>query len=316
MAGGAAAALALRRLVLRHHGPLLDQRPGLGPDGVVAGAEPIDLPQPADAPPHRRGHAALLLHGFGDTPQSMAYLAGYLHGLGYAVRAPLLPGHGRTIRAFTASTADAWLAHARRELAGLRRRYARVVVVGQSMGGAMAAALAVEAAAGPDGGPDALVLLAPYLTMPVHLHQLARTHRLWAPVVPLLPSRGGASILDDVERAASLSLGVVSGRLLAELRRVVALAWAALPRLTMPVLVVHSRRDARVAPDAATRAVARIGSHRKHLAWVDEGGHVLSVDRGRERLFALAAEWLDHELARAAPPLPRRPRLKVRRRGV
>jgi carboxylesterase len=312
---GAGAALVVRRLVLRRHRPLLDARPGLGADGIVAGGGAIDLPAPAGAPPHRRGHAALLLHGFGDTPQSMAYLAGYLNGLGYAVRAPLLPGHGRTLRAFTVSTADHWLAHARRELAHVRRRAERLVVVGQSMGGALAAVLAAEAANGPDGAPDALVLLAPYLAMPAHVHHLARTHRLWAPLLPLLPSRGEGSILDDAERAASLSLGVVSGPLLAELRRVVARATAALPRLAMPVLVVQSRRDSRIAPEACERAVARIGSRRKHLVWVDEGGHVLAVDRGRDRLFALAAEWLDHEFARAAPPAGR-PRLKVRRPGV
>ena len=301
LGGGAAAALVLQRLVLRRHGPLLDSRPGLGPDGVVAGGGTIVLPAPADAPAHHPDRAALVLHGFGDTPQSMAYLAGYLNGIGYAVRAPLLPGHGRTVRAFTASTADQWLAHARREFQRLRRRHALVVIVGQSMGGALATVLAAEAADRGEPGPDALVLLAPYLAMPVHVHHLARTHRVWRPFLPLLPSGGGDSIVDAVERAANLSLGVVSGSLLAELRRVVALATDALPRVTVPVLVVQSRRDRRISAEACARAVARLGSRRKRLAFVDEGGHVLSVDHGRERLFALAARWLDNELARAAP---------------
>lgn len=290
--------LALRRLVLRRHTPLLDRRPGLGPDGVVAGGAPIELPTPDDAPAYRRGRAALVLHGFGDTPQSVAYLAGYLHGLGYAVRAPLLPGHGRTLRAFTASTAEQWIAHARAQLAELRLRHRRVVIVGQSMGGAIAAILAAETAADLAARPDALVLLAPYLAMPPHVLQLARTHRLWSPVVPLVGSRGDASILDLAERAASLSLGVVSGPLLDELRRVVARADVALPRLAAPVLVVQSRQDRRITVAACARAVRRIGSRRKRLAFVDEGGHVLAVDHGRDRLFALAARWLDHELER------------------
>ena len=289
-AAGTAATLALRAVAFRRYRSLLDARPDLGPDGVIAGGGAIDLAAPRDA---RDDRAALLLHGFGDTPQSMAYLAGYLQAAGWAVRAPLLPGHGRTVRHFAASRADAWIAHARTELAELRRRHARVAVVGQSMGGAIAAMLAAEQPA-----PEALVLLAPYLAMPAHLRHLSRAHALWSLVLPFVASGGTNSIFDDVERARSLAYGVVSGRLLAELRTVVERARAALPNVTPPTLVVQSRRDHRIAPGACERAVARIGARRTQLVWLNEGGHVLTVDRGRERVFALVAAWLDAELAR------------------
>ena len=70
-----------------------------GQDGVIPGAGPIRLDRPGGA------HAVLLVHGFGDTPQTLGYLARDLHARGYTVRAPLLPGHGRTLRAFAASRA-------------------------------------------------------------------------------------------------------------------------------------------------------------------------------------------------------------------
>ncbi|HEU4630393.1 MAG TPA: alpha/beta fold hydrolase [Gemmatimonadaceae bacterium] len=293
-AGLALVALALatrRRALLRHAPP--DIATAAGADDVRPGAEPIDLPAPPGA---RDDRAALLLHGFGDTPQSLAYLAGYLQAAGWAVRVPLLPGHGRTVRRFAASCADDWIAHARGELTDLRRRHARVALVGQSMGGALAAILAAERPA-----PDAVVLLAPYLAMPARLRHLSRMQALWSPVLPFLASGGERSILDDAERARSLAYGVVSGRLLAELRAVVERAAAALPAVTSPTLVVQSRRDHRIAPVACERAVARLGARRTRLVWLDEGGHVLAVDRGRERVFALVAAWLDAELARARP---------------
>lgn len=293
-AAGAAVAVRLRRSTLRRHGSLLDGRPGLGPDGVVAGGAAMVLPADGE-------RAALVLHGFGDTPQSVGYLAGYLHGLGYAVHAPLFPGHGRTLRAFTRSGADAWIAHARDALGALRARHRHVVIVGQSMGGAIATILAAEAPP-----PDAVVLLAPYLAMPTSLRHLARAHPLWSPLLPLVASGGERSILDEAERGRSLALGVVSGRMLAELRAVVERAAAALPRVTAPALVVQSRRDHRIAPDACAAAVRRLGSRRKHLVWLDEGGHVLAVDHGRERLFALAAAWLERELTRRELPTVRR----------
>lgn len=284
-------ALAARRRALRLHAPPLDGTTR-APDDIRPGAEPIDLPAPPDA---RDDRAVLLLHGFGDTPQSLAYLAGYLQAAGWAVRVPLLPGHGRTVRRFAASRATEWIAHARAELVELRRRHARVAVVGQSMGGAIATILAAEPPA-----PDAVALLAPYLAMPAHLRHLSRAHALWSPVLPFLASGGERSILDAAERARSLAYGVVSGRLLAELRMVVERAAAVLPRVVPPTLVVQSRRDHRIAPEACERAVARLGARRKRLVWLDEGGHVLAVDRGRERVFALVAAWLDAELARTA----------------
>jgi hypothetical protein len=57
----------------------------VGPDGIIRGAEPIALGS--------GGRGVLILHGFGDTPQSVSSLALELRAHGYTVRAPLLAGH-------------------------------------------------------------------------------------------------------------------------------------------------------------------------------------------------------------------------------
>ncbi len=283
-AAGAAAAVT-RALTLRRHRALLAGRARLGAAGIVEGAEAIELAAPDGAPADR---AVLVLHGFGDTPQSVGYLAGYLHGSGWMVRAPLLPGHGRTLRDFVATGAADWIAHARAELALLRERAPRVAIVGQSMGGAIATILAAE-----EPAPDALVLLAPYVGMPDYLRRLAHAWPLWEPLLPFVGARGESSILDEDERTRSLAYGAVSGRLLRELLQVTQRAREAAPRVGAPTLVVQSRHDNRIAPETARAAFERLGSRRKRLVWLDEGAHVLAVDRGRDRLFALVAAWLD-----------------------
>src|ERR671933_423779 len=143
------------------------ERLPVGADGVVPGAAASALRQPAGEPAPKEG--VLLLHGFGDTPQVFAYLAAELHARGYAVYAPLLPGHGRTLRDFAASTAEEWLAVAGEALREMRERYGRVAAVGLSMGGALAT---IEAAR--TDRLDALVLLAPYYDAPLALRRLAR----------------------------------------------------------------------------------------------------------------------------------------------
>src|SRR6478672_9394473 len=62
------------------------------------------------------GRALLLLHGSGDTPQTLRYLAERLNAVGYTVYAPLLPGHGRSPRAFTQVSAEGYLSAAREAL--------------------------------------------------------------------------------------------------------------------------------------------------------------------------------------------------------
>jgi carboxylesterase len=251
-----------------------------GPDGVVVGAAPFDLP--ADT-----GRAALLLHGFGDTPQALEYLAAYLQSHGWAVRAPLLPGHGRSLAEFAATRAVDWIDLARRELETLRARYPAVSIVGLSMGGSLATILAAEAR-----DVRALVLLAPYLSMPTRLRRAAAAHHLLGIGIPYLRGGGERSIRDPAEVARNLSYGFTTPRLVHELGRVVQQARHAAPSVTAPTLVIQSRQDNRIPPDAAERAFALFTARDRRLMWTEGNGHIISVDYGRHAVFTSVVEWL------------------------
>jgi carboxylesterase len=274
----------------------------LRPDGIVVGASPIDLP--ADGT-----HGVLLLHGFGDTPQTLEYLATYIHAQGWSVRAPLLPGHGRTLDEFAASRASDWIDVARKELELLRSRYDTVAVVGLSMGGSLATILAAES-------PDirAVVLLAPYLSMPTRLRRAASLHRVLSVVFPFLRGGGERSIRDPAEAARNLAYGFTTPRLVFELSRVVALARAAAPTVSVPTLVVQSRQDNRIPPDAAERAFALFTAHERQILWTEGNGHIITVDYGRQAVFAATTDWLNKHARdpRRLPPVERlteRPRI-------
>jgi carboxylesterase len=303
VAAAAAAAVAVaRERARRRIEARVAARLPLGPDGVVRGAGPVALDAPP-APDGRPAPAALVLHGFGDTPQSVAELARHLHAAGWTVRVPLLPGHGRTARAFAAVRAAEWLDAARDAYAALRTRAgaapggAPVALVGQSMGAALAAVLAAEAAAADERVP-ALVLLAPYLAAPASVRWGARLAPLLALGVAYLSSDGGARSIHDAEaRAQALGCGIVTPHLVRELARIVDLARRALPRIAAPTLAVLSRLDNRVAPADGAAAFARVGAAArrppvKALVWLGASGHVIAADRERARVFALAEAWL------------------------
>src|SRR5256714_15588744 len=156
-------------------------------DSILSGAETIDLQEEGS-------HGVLLLHGFGDTPQTLALIARRLAESGYGVLVPLLPGHGRNMGAFQRSRADEWLEAARKSLFQMRTRYATVSIIGLSMGTALTvlAPAAMPAIA-------SLVLIAPYLGMPAQLRIAAVTHWLRGPAARAINARNPRCVRDPIQ---------------------------------------------------------------------------------------------------------------------
>ena len=245
----------------------------------IPGAEPIALDG------GRRG--VLILHGFGDTPQSVGGLASVFHANGWTVRAPALRGHGSTLLAFTKARAGEWLEDARNALHQLQSQCNPVAIIGQSMGGALATILTAEERV------DALVLLVPFCSMSPRGQTIARFHRLVSRFKPHLRSRSDSSILDPIARRNALGRGIATPRLLHELLLVVRRARKSAGRVRVPALVIHSRRDPRISSSDAEEAFRRLGSPDKRLEWVERSGHVISVDYDRDWVAKRALEWLN-----------------------
>jgi carboxylesterase len=232
----------------------------------------------------------LLLHGFGDTPQSVQSLAEGLAEDGWIVTAPLLPGHGGSIEEFAAVGADEWIGAARQHWAVVRAAHPTAVLAGQSMGGALAVILAAEVP------PAALMLAAPYLSMPWRGRIVALTSPVWGRLWPALVTADDASIQDAEERKHSRALGVVTPKTIRGLGRIVAEGRRALSRVTVPTIVVQSREDNRIRAAAAAGAFARLAARDKSLVWRTHTGHVVLADRGRDGVVALLREWLRNRL--------------------
>ena len=256
-----------------------------GPDGVIKGAESV----------HRTGRndaAILLVHGGGDTPQTLTHFIKAFSDRGYSIAAPLLPGHGRDLSAFDSHDADAWYAAVAREFDALRRSHEWVGVVGLSMGGALSARLAAET-----GQVDALVLASPYLSMPAAGSALARTASFWGALFPVIRTATDRSVLDPAARAVSLGYGAFTYRSLRALALTARRGFAALPQISAPTLVMQSTTDNRISTRATQRAFDMLGAADKKLEWIQGAGHVITVDYGWERVVDSAMSWMESHRA-------------------
>ncbi|MEO6527177.1 MAG: alpha/beta fold hydrolase [Gemmatimonadaceae bacterium] len=287
MVGALAAALvalagyvALRTGVARRAERSYAVRRPPGDDGVVPGAEGFTLPG-------TNGRALLMLHGSGDTPQTLRYLAARLHDEGFTVRVPLLPGHGRGLRDFATVSAHAYLRTAEEELDRLRATSGWVGIVGLSMGGAIAVRLAARCE-----DVRALVLLAPYLTPTRSVAIVGRVWPFWSFVLPYLGGRGGTeSIHDPVARDESYAYGVFPPRAVHALVETAAAARRALPAITAPTLVVNSREDNRIPRALAETASATLRAPTERH-WLTGCGHVITVDYCRDAVAALVLDFI------------------------
>ncbi len=250
-----------------------------GGEPIVPGAEGFVLEG-------TNGRALLMVHGSGDSPQSLRYLAEHLNGAGYTVHAPLLPGHGRSPHAFAAATAPEYYAAVRAAYEELRASQRWVGLVGLSMGGALLARIAAEE-------PDArvLVLLAPYLDAPRKVRVVRRTGWLWSAGAPYVQGGGDMSIHDAHARAQSKAYGTFSRGALNALLATADAGRRALPRLALPVLVVNSTQDNRIPRDVAERALRTLApSAERH--WVEGCGHVITVDYCKDEVVRLVLAFL------------------------
>ena len=248
-------------------------------NGIVPGSEGFTLPGSGD-------RALLLLHGSGDTPQTLRYLADRLQGEGFTIRAPLLPGHGRGLRDFATATAGDYARAAGSELDALLAKYRWVGILGLSMGGALGARLTAER-------PDvrALVLLAPYLTPPPSVALVGRTAPVWSLAVPYFAGRGDDSVHDPAARAASYAYGLFPPAALRALCMTAAAGRRALASITAPTLVVNSRDDNRIPAARSEKATATLrGPTERH--WVAGCGHVITVDYCRDAVASLVSGFL------------------------
>ena len=225
--------------------------------------------------------AVLCLHGLTGTPYEVRPPAEALVAAGFFCEGLLLPGHGTTPEALAATPRGAWVEAVVAAHDALAERHARVYVLGLSLGGVLALALAQRRAL-----PGAVVLAAP-----LDLGWLVRTTVPWLwPLVRSLPKT--PAILDDAARARHPGYDRMPLRAVNELLALAREVERDLSAVGAPVQLIYSRRDPTVPPHNAERILGGLPPGEHELHWLEDSAHVLPVDRERELVANRVVEFL------------------------
>jgi carboxylesterase len=245
---------------------------------IMRGAEPFFI--------QRGPIGALLIHGFTGTPKEMRPLGDALAAAGLTVLGVRLPQHGTASQDMAHAHWRDWYAAVLDGWHLLRGQCETVFVMGLSMGGALALLLSAEQ---PVAG--VVTLSTPGLLFHDQMPWLTRFASLVSLFRPHIV-KGPSHTTDPDMRARRVAYDVFPVRGLPHFRAVLRQAHAALPRLTAPALLVHSRGDYTIPPENMPHIFGRLGGADKAMFWLERSDHVITEEVEREQLFARVLEFV------------------------
>jgi len=255
-------------------------------EALLPGAEPWSTG------PARAATGVLLCHGFTGSPHSMRPWGEYLaeRHPEFAIELPLLPGHGRTWRELQKTGWEDWYATMDRAFVELEARCDQVYLMGLSMGGGLALRLAEQHAAEVAG----LVLVNPSVTRNKPTEALLP---VLSKVVSSIPAIGS-----DIKKPGVREVGTDRTPLRAahSLSRFWTVVAQDLPKVTAPLLVLHSAEDNIVHPRNTAMVLARVNSTDKQEIVLENSYHVATLDNDAELIFSSSAAFVERVGARSS----------------
>lgn len=252
--------------------------------GILRGGDTFFLKGPD------KTKAALLIHGFADTTYDVRPVGVYLAENGISSCAPLLAGHGTSVRDMAGTGWRDWVKSAEDAYIELSGRYEKVYLVGFSMGGNIAIHLAARYdAAG-------VVLLAPS----IFTHGQDRLFTTEEAIEDLSWFVATDYIINNEEEAA-YDMSVMEGRAVYTLFPITSLrslvefmkiTRGELPMMDEPVLVIQSVNDDTVDITGPDYVMEHAASADKDVVWIERSKHLLTLDADRDIVLRQTLEFI------------------------
>jgi len=232
--------------------------------------------------------ACLLIHGFTGTPKEIHWMGEYLNGGGYTCLGVRLAGHATTPEDMLASRWTDWTVSVEDAYSLLRGVTENIFFMGLSMGGVLSLLMSTRLKV-----RGVVAMSTPYKLRDDPRLPYVGLISKFITFMPKGSEEPGSGWFDkeawkdhvSYPQNPVLSVGELN-KLLGEMR-------AALPKVNVPVLLIHSKDDKYVLPENLELLdAALVNASDKTKLYVTGSGHVVTRDAARQQVFESAVEFI------------------------
>jgi len=251
---------------------------------IIPTAEPFFLIGDRSKP------ACLLIHGFTGAPKEMRWMGEFLYRHGYTCLGIRLAGHATNPEDMIRSRWTDWVASVEDGYHTLCGLTDKIFLLGLSMGGVLSLLMSTRLAPRVKG---VIAMSTPSKLpsdYPIWFLKLISIVIRYRPKTREAP---GSGWFDKAAYADHISYSQNPVRSSAELKKLILEMQAALPKVDVPVLLMHSKDDRYALPDNMERIYAGLVNARdKTKLYITGSGHVLPRDAARQEVFRSAVEFI------------------------
>jgi carboxylesterase len=232
--------------------------------------------------------ACLLIHGFTGTPKEMRWMGEYLNQRRYTCLGIRLAGHATVPEDMIRSNWTDWVASVEDGYSLLRSFTDNIFLMGLSMGAVLSLLMSTRLEI-----KGVVAMSTPYrLPDDPRLRHIEWISKIVA-YMPKSDEEPGASWFDKDAWKDHVSYPQNPVRSIGELNKLLGEMRAALPKVKVPVLLMHSKDDTYVLPENMEMIYADLTSASdKTKLYLTGSSHVVTRDAARQQVFESALEFL------------------------
>jgi carboxylesterase len=255
---------------------------------IIPTAEPFFFPGKLGQP------GCLLIHGFTGTPKELRWMGEYLNRQGYPCLGIRLSGHATRPEDMIRSRYTDWMASVEDGYHLLRGMTDAIFLVGLSMGGCLSLLMSTRLDVA-----GVVAMSSPYRIPYDYPAWAMRLASKFLAYQPKSKDDSGAGWFDKDAYTGHISYPQNPIRSGAELQTLIKEMHAALPKMDVPVLLIHSKDDDYVHPENVEHIYADLGTSDKTWLYITGACHVVTRDAARDQVFEAASQFIQRVGGRA-----------------
>jgi carboxylesterase len=225
----------------------------------------------------------LMVHGLVDSPKEMRWMGEVLNQQGYTVLAVRLAGHATRIKDVERTRWWDWAASVEDGWHLLSGAADQLFLVGFSLGGILSLLFGAHF---PVAG--LITMSTPYALPEDPRLAFIGMLKWFMPYV----QKSASDSQDREAEKGHVTYPAYPTETLIQLRDLLVEMRAALPKVTAPTLLIHSRQDKAIDPGNMPKIYAALGSEDKVMVWLEKSGHLIPQDTERQRAIQASVDFI------------------------